>query len=145
MSWDSYIRAVLRIELPGKTLRIKPADLGRSHDIDFSDVGDGTVYVITAYNPAGNVVPDEANTAAHQRLTARLEEVGATYHEAAGGDAEWVHVEPGFAISGMSQEDARALGREFGQDAIFGLSSTTLTILSCGTTRIHVTGWAVDA
>jgi len=141
MSWDSYIRAVLRIERPHGTQWIRPAPLGRSHDIDFPDSGGRTVHVITAYNPAGKVVPDEANAAAHQRLEARLQEIGATYLAAAGGDVEWSHVEPSFAVMGMTEEDARALGREFGQDAIFGLSPTALVVLSCDTSRTHVTGW----
>jgi len=141
MSWDSYIRAVLRVERPEGAQWIRPAALGRSHGIDFPDSSGRTVHVITAYNPAGKVVTDKVNIAAHQRLEARLQEMGASYLAAAGGDVEWAHVEPGFAILGMSENDARALGREFGQDAIFGLSPTALVILSCDTSRTHVTGW----
>jgi Protein of unknown function (DUF3293) len=143
MSWDNYIRAVLRIELPAGTLRIKAAPLGKSHDIDFPGSAGGTVHVITAYNPAGTVAPDEANTSAHERLTAKLQEIGATYFAAAGGDVQWTHVEPSVAVIGMTDEDARALGREFGQDAIFGWSPTALVALSCDTSKIHMTGWDV--
>ena len=144
MHWDDYIRAVIRVELPQGTLWIKPAPPGTTHDVAFPGNAGGTVHVITAYNPAGKVVPDKANTAAQQRLTARLQEMGATYLAAAGGNVEWTHVEPSFAIIGMTQEDARALGREFGQEAIFGWSPTTLAVLSCDTDQVHVTGWAGD-
>jgi hypothetical protein len=143
MSWDDYTRVVLRIELPEGTLRIKPAALGKPHHIDFPDTHGGTIHVITAYNPAGEVVPDEVNTLAHERLAGRLKELGSTYLAATGGDVEWTHVEPGFAVVGMTAEDARALGREFGQEAIFGWSPTALVVLSCDTSRIHMTGWSV--
>ena len=143
MSWDNYIRAVLRIDLPAGTLRIKAAPLGKSHDIDFPGSAGGTVHVITAYNPADKVAPDEANTSAHERLIARLQEIGATYFAAAGGDVQWAHVEPSVAVIGMTAEDARALGRQFGQDAIFGWSPTALVVLSCDTSKIHMTGWDV--
>jgi hypothetical protein len=101
------------------------------------------VYVITAFNPAGKVAPDEANSVAHQRLTTRLHEMGATFLAAAGGNLEWTHVEPSFAVIGMSEQDARALGRDFGQDAIFGWSPTTMTVLSCDTCKVHTTGWGI--
>lgn len=143
MSWGEYIRAVLCIELAQGPRWIKPALPGQSHDVIFPDSAGRTVYVITAFNPAGKVAPKEANEVAQQRLTSKLEEIGATYLPAAGGNLEWTHVEPSLAVIGMSQEDARALGREFGQDAIFGWSPTTLTVLSCDTDKVHHTGWDV--
>lgn len=143
MSWDNYIRAVLRIELPEGTLRIKPAPLGKSHDINFPDKTGGTVHVITAFNPGGIAVPDAANTFAHERLAARLQKMGKTCLAAAGGDVEWTHVEQGFAVIAMTDEEALALGRDFGQEAIYGWSPSTLTVLSCDTAKIHMTGWDV--
>jgi hypothetical protein len=143
LSWDDYIRAVIRIDRPGRTLWIKPARLRRSHDEVFPDSAGRTVYVITADNPAGKVVPDDTNASARQRLTVRLHELGATYLVAAGGNADWTHVEPSFAVMGMTKDDARTLGREFGQEAIFGLSPTALTVISCDSAKEDVTGWDV--
>lgn len=143
MGWDDYIRAVFRVDLEQGTRWIRPARTGQPHDVIFPDSAGRTVYVITAFNQAGKVAPQEANALAHQRLEARLHEMGATCLAAAGGNLQWTHVEPGFAVIGMPEEDARALGREFGQDALFGWSPTTLTVLSCNTTRVHLTGWDV--
>ena len=141
MSWDDYIRAVFRVDLVQGTRWIRPARTGQPHDVVFPDSAGGTVYVITAFNPAGEVAPQEANAAAQQRLEDRLHEMGATYLAAAGGNPEWTHVEPSFAVMGMPEEDARTLGRGFGQDAIFGWSPTTLMVLSCNTAQAHLTGW----
>ena len=143
MSWGEYIRAVFCVELVQGPRWITPALPGQPHNLIFPDSAGRTVYVITAFNPAGKAAPDEANAVAHQQLTTRLQEMGATYLAAAGGNPEWTHVEPSLAVIGMSEEDARALGREFGQDAIFGWSPTTLTVLSCDTDKVHMTGWDV--
>jgi hypothetical protein len=143
MSWDDYITAVIRVELAQGTRWIQPARTGQPHDVIFPDSAGRTVHVITAFNTAGKVAPQEANAAAHQRLETRLDEMGVTYLAAAGGSLDWTHVEPGFAVMGMSEKDARALGRELGQEALFGWSPTTLAVLSCDTARVHVTGWDV--
>jgi hypothetical protein len=60
---------------------------------------------------------------------------------AAGGDRTWTHVEAGVAIVGIDDVQARELGREFGQDAIFEWSPTALAILSCTESRARYTGW----
>jgi Protein of unknown function (DUF3293) len=143
MGWDNYIRAVLCIELPEGTLRIKPAPLGKSHDINFPDSTCGTIHVITAFNPGGITAPDAANVVANERLTTRLQKMGKTCFAAAGGDVDWTHVERGFAVIGMTDEEALALGRDFAQEAIYGWSPSTLTVLSCDTGKIHMTGWDV--
>ena len=60
---------------------------------------------------------------------------------AAGGDRTWTHVEAGVAIVGLDDVQARELGREFGQDAIFEWSPTALAIPSCTARGARYTGW----
>jgi len=86
ISWAIHVSDYSRY-LQG-TLRIEPAPLGKSHDVDFPRSSGRTVHVITAYNPAGQVVADETNTVAHERLTARLQGMGVNYCPAAGGDIQ---------------------------------------------------------
>lgn len=88
-------------------------------------------------------MPDAANIFAHERLTTGLQKMGKTCFAANGGDVEWTHVEQGFAVIGMTDEEALALGRDFGQEAIYGWSPSTLTVLSCDTAKIHMMGWDV--
>jgi hypothetical protein len=144
MSWDEYVRAVVRIELVGGLVQIAPAPPGRA-DGTFPDVPHDVVYVVTAFNPAGLISPEAANQQAHTALIRRLAADHATYWEAAGGDPGWTHTEAGFALIGVDEDYAKALGRDFGQDAIFEWTPTELSVLACDSERRSSAGWIMTA
>lgn len=142
MSWDEYIRAVVRIDLVDGLVQIAPAQTGRA-DGPFPDVPNDVVYVVTAFNPGGLVRPQSANQQAHAALISRLEADRITFWEAAGGDPGWTHSEASFALVGVDEDYAKGLGREFGQDAIFKWTPSALSVLACDGERFSSAGWTM--
>jgi len=142
MSWDDYTRAILRLDLPGGEIEVAPTAFGRTRG---PFPGDGhPIHIITAHNPGGHRSSPDDNALAQSKLTDLISEAGLEYYAAAGGDRAWEHVEPSLAFVGLDLERACALGREFGQDAIFEWSPTGLAVLSCTGARAHYTGWVTS-
>ncbi|MEU2929887.1 DUF3293 domain-containing protein [Streptomyces sp. NPDC007251] len=69
--------------------------------------------------------------------------VGLRWWPAVGGDAAGIHAEISAAVVGMNDAQARALGRRFGQDAVFAWSPASWRLLGCAD-AFHdtvATGW----
>jgi len=139
MSWDAYTKAVIRLSMPDGDIEVAPAPLGRI--VGTYPADDRRIHIVTAHNPGGKLASATANDKGHARLLARIRDAQLAHFPAAGGDQTWTHVEAGVAIVGLDDVQARELGREFGQDAIFEWSPTALAILSCTERRVHYTGW----
>jgi hypothetical protein len=103
------------------------------------------ICVITAHNPGGQTVSDEANAEEQERLERKLNERGWTWWRAAGGDPSWEHVEASAAVVGAEESEVVTLGAEFGQDAIFVLTLAGRSVVGCLSAREIVTGWSVSA
>jgi hypothetical protein len=142
-AWSAYVTAVMRIEALGGVFWVRPASTASATG-EYPDPEGRPIYVLTAHNPGGQVVPDAANAQAEKRLTAELERRGLTWWPAAGGDPSWTHVEPGAAVVDADESDMLALGAEFGQDAIFVLTPADRRIVSCIDKRVTVTGWSSE-
>lgn len=88
-------------------------------------IGDGlpqlkevTFALITAYNPGSHRPSHQENEVANSQLRRRLDERGWTYAIGRGMSADRAHVEPSFAVFGISRAEATSLARHFGQAAI---------------------------
>lgn len=93
---------------------------------------------ITAWNPASEPRPDDANQEADAQLVARLEALGIQREPAwaEGPDGKW-H-EPGWLLADMDVPTASALGDSLGQAAILAWDSgqpVTLRMLAPGPSR----------
>ncbi len=87
--------------------------------------------LVTAWNP-GTTRPGEAeNRAANLRLEAEITRRGWPCLPARGRDATAVHIEPSFATTGISREEALALGHMFGQAAIVFVDDDHVRLLWC--------------
>jgi len=116
-----YLKTEVTIEIEG---RLVPAS-------DALAIHDGPWHVITAWNP-GDVWPTrEENEAASNELRARLIATGFAPVRAVGADPDSDHAEKSWAVVGLSDDQARALGAEFGQVAVFRLSAGIQTVLAC--------------
>jgi hypothetical protein len=100
--------------------------------------------VITAHNPGGRLASGPDNAAAQVQLVAKLKEQGLTVWPAAGGDPSWTHVEDSAAVIGMDEAEAIALGAQFGQEAIFVLTTADRQVVGCAQRRIVATGWSIE-
>lgn len=85
----------------------------------FDSSGYRSAAFITAYNPSSRLESEDANRAAHARLRAAL--MRRTPHIIEGASANpagaWPD-EKSFLALGLELEEAKAVGREFGQNAI---------------------------
>ena len=139
----AYAASHIRIAHPtAGELRIAPDASGRVDGV-FPEHRSVTIHVVTAHNP-GRHLPDDENTGRHEQLGAWLaaRPLLAVW-PAAGGDAVWKHTEASFAIVGLSDTEARALGREFDQEAVFAWRAGSLDVLACDSDESVSSGWSV--
>jgi Protein of unknown function (DUF3293) len=89
-------------------------------------------HVVTAYNPGGRAAADVDNRAAARALGADSRLDGLIVLPSVGGhpDGEWL--EPGVAVIGLCRQQARALGRAYGQLAVYELQGATRWVIACG-------------
>ncbi|TVR55024.1 MAG: DUF3293 domain-containing protein [Gemmatimonadales bacterium] len=94
------------------------------------------LHVITAFNPFSERRSLEENQAANRELEGILTQAEKTHwpavNRAPNGDWE----EPGFAVEGLTREEARKLGRRFGQHAVFEIQGNELRIVACFEERV---------
>ncbi|MEO0345143.1 MAG: DUF3293 domain-containing protein [Pseudomonadota bacterium] len=89
--------------------------------------------IVTAYNPGSDRQSGDANAAADRALRAGLEERGFDLRDTVATDPsnEWPD-EPGVLVLGLDVEDARVLGRAFGQNAIVAVDNAgTVSLIWC--------------
>ena len=99
--------------------------------------------VITACNPLGQGIDEEADKAATGCLRKAINRLGMKRHRITGLSADMKHREAGFAVWGCDLPAAIQLGREFAQNAIFWIEEGKLDVVSCATgTRQHVGLWS---
>lgn len=85
----------------------------------FDRTGQTCGLFITAYNPLGEARADEANASAHAELVSHFERLAVAVIDGAGADITgiWPEEKSVFAL-GIDEQDARALGIRFRQDAV---------------------------
>jgi hypothetical protein len=110
----------------------------------FPDAAGNAIYVITAYNPGGQVLGEAANQCAQARLADELGRENVVTWPAYGGDRAWLHVEPSVAVLGIDMAKALALGRAYRQEAIFALTPTALQVVECQGNRRVTNGWITE-
>ena len=99
--------------------------------------------VITACNPLGQGLDEEADKAATICLRKAINRLGMKRHQITGVSADMKHREAGFAVWGCDLPAAIQLGREFAQNAIFWIEEGKLDVVSCATgTRQYVGLWS---
>jgi hypothetical protein len=137
----AYTESQFRFEHPSLgRINVRPDASGRCTGEYPLDEGT-TVHVITAHNP-GRVLPPAQNDERHARLgkwVAGCPDL--TVWPAMGGNPDWSHTEDSFAIVGLTDADACALGREFEQEAIFAWRADELVVAGCDEAASASMGW----
>jgi len=99
--------------------------------------------VITACNPLGQGLDEDADRAATVRLRKAISRLGLKRHRVTGVSADQKHREAGFAVWGCDLPSAVQLGREFAQNAIYWVEDGRLDVVSCSNgERQHVGLWS---
>ena len=138
--WASYEQAVIRLQAQGLPMLLRSAPSGI---VQGAFPYEGPVHVVTAWNPAGRVLSLEANRALEQALVADPGLLGLKVHACTGGDLSGSHQEPSLMIEDLATDSALALGRRYGQDAIFRWTRTTLDLLTCAGGACITRGWTL--
>jgi hypothetical protein len=116
-----YLKTVVLIEEDGLLV---PASNARC-------VAQGVVHVLTAWNPGDERPSREENDAASEKLRIELVSRGLSPCRAVGADPDSGHAEESWAVVGLSDDEARAIGAAFGQVAVFRLTATGQAVLAC--------------
>jgi hypothetical protein len=126
-----YLKTVVSIEEDGSLV---PASNARC-------VAQGVVHVLTAWNPGHERPSREENDAANEELRIELESRGPNPFQAVGVDPHSEHAEESWAVHGLSDDEARALGTAFGQVAVFSLTATGQAVLACSEDWVVSRSW----
>lgn len=98
--------------------------------------------VITAWNPFSVETDLDDNSAAHERLSERLRDLGFAPQEVIAGTADWQ--EPSWWVADLERTVGCALGREFGQTAVFEVLDGRRRIVVCATDDVLETAGDVQ-
>lgn len=133
-----YAGAVVDITLPSRIMRLSPADAAGT-GFPFET----PVHVVSASNP-GCELPAEENAARHAGLVAAVRLLDIVTLDAVGRDTTSEYAEASVVLVGLSDDEALALGRRFGQDAIFRWSADSVAIMDCTTEDVFDRGWTLS-
>jgi hypothetical protein len=129
--WPNYLRAVVDVAFPAHSIRVTPGPLGGASSLPYPLDSAHTIHIVTAFNPRGRDATARANLRAQHELLHSISLHGLQWWPAVGGDPAGTHSEISAAVVGMDDAQARALGRRFGQDAVFAWSPATWRLLAC--------------
>ncbi len=132
--WANYLRAVVDIAFCSHNVRVTPHRSGEGPGLAYPLDSAHTIHIVTAFNPRGRNATVRANLRAQHELLRILGLRGLQWLPAVGGDAAGTRAEISAAVLGMNDAQARALGRRFGQDAVFAWSPTAWRLLDCADT-----------
>lgn len=120
----AFHSTIVRIDAPDGAVVVQP---GVSHpQVPWT----GLAHVITGWNP-GRLATAEENNAANITLEKTLRATGLEVFPATGDAIDGTWSEESFAVVGMLRAQAVALGRRFGQLAIFEITANQVSVLDC--------------
>jgi hypothetical protein len=102
---------------------------GRSVDARTAADQLGPSHVITAWNPGHERPGDDANAAANAALRDDLKALGCSPIAALGKDPRSDHAQRSWAVCGLDDRAACALGARYGQWAVSRITAQELTVL----------------
>ena len=126
-------------DLAGSRVTVRPAVSPGRYPLSTSPV-----HVLTAHNPAAARPGAAANRERQAALEADLAACGLTVTRAVASAEDGSHAEESAAVVGWDDDEALALARRFGQDAIFRWSPEAWAVVPCDGGPALVLGWTVD-
>lgn len=95
--------------------------------------------IISAYATTGEVWSPEQNESADRRLAELLAQRSPWTHRLVGFSPTTDHAEPSWAVE-LPLSEARAIGTDFAQDAIYFVHGDELRVVSCGDPSSEIVG-----
>ena len=128
-AWAAFVATRIHIYVDKDTVTVQP-DL-----VPERFPWNHPVYVITGWNP-GVVCSVETNNVANGELEAVLRASGHPVYSAEGCAIDGSWAEESYAVEGLAREEAIAIGRRFGQLAIFEVTAAGVDVIGCTDTSV---------
>ncbi|MCC5952030.1 MAG: DUF3293 domain-containing protein [Acidimicrobiia bacterium] len=96
----------------------------------------GPVHVLTGWNPQGAAFDPASNTSTNIAIAEEVLRHGGRFVHGHGRLVAGDHVEASIVAWGLSREQARAMGQQALQDAIFEIDEATMHLVSCVDDRV---------
>ena len=141
--WVAYGRAVVDLFPPSR----RPLRLRADAEGLVGEWPEGLsepVVVLTAWNPSSQPLAIVANRVRQRSLLEDLAALGHPCWPAVGWDPGSAHREESVAVSGITEGQARALGRRYGQEALFLWTRRAWEIVACADGRRARFGWSLE-
>lgn len=100
--------------------------------------------IVTAWNPRSMRLDPLANARRQGALVAELAERGLAWWPAVGWDPASDHREDSVVVAGLGEDEAVALGRRHGQEAVYVWTRRSWAIVSCVDGRRVEGGWTLE-
>ena len=129
----SYRATTYVASTPAGELRLRVGEVDARFDKLLEETGVACWAFVSAANPRSVRLDDAENTERHVTLRAAVRAAGWRCFEGSGvgDDAEWP-AEASLLVLGMSEAEAAALGRRFGQHAVLvGKAGRPARLLAC--------------
>jgi len=133
--WSFYLETMVWTQAVGLSGVVRPVLEGGSEHPPF-----GSLHVLSATQP-GSEPTGEDNAARLAVLDLELQTAGIGSIPAVGSSFDGKHQECSRAVFGLSNSEACALGRRFGQVAIFAWHGPRWSLLACASDRREDRGW----
>ena len=134
--WRYYLQTVVHFDIPACRGLVRPVDAGTGAD----DPPLGALHVLTAVQPGASA--DSAESAARiDVLDHELRDRGLRTLPAVGASFDGTYREESRAVFGLDDEQARELGRRFGQVAVFRWRDSSWSLIACAGERETHRGW----
>jgi hypothetical protein len=142
--WAGYARTVVAIVRPdAPDLVVAAAPAGETGRWPWSD--DDAVHVLTAWDPGDARPGDVENRRRQADLASEIRALAPRrMWTALGVDPVSGRREEGVAVFGLDPDVLVALGRRYGQDAIFEWTPREWAIVACGGGWREAFGWSVS-
>jgi uncharacterized protein DUF3293 len=135
-----YARAQVVFDaLGGRRLVVRPAP--RPGPYPLTTV---PVHVLTAYDPGARRLDPVANRGRQAALEAELADRGLVVTRAVASAADGTHAEESAAVVGWDDDEALAVARRHGQDAIFRWTPEAWAVLPCDGGAPLIGGWTLE-
>lgn len=131
--WEAYRATSFFAETPLGQLCLRDGDAHADLDTLLERYAVDSWAYITAYNPASDRLSEAENRHRQGQLEAAIGSAGYVFFrgQGIGQDQQWPP-EPSVLVLGISKEEARELGRKFGQVAILiGRKGTPAELMAC--------------
>lgn len=116
---DAYRQTTYRAELPAGEINLRIGELNHALERFLAERQINEWAFVTAYNPGSRPLDEAENFGRHQSLIADVRAIGHVLFEGEGvGDDRRWPAERSLLIVGIKRDEAAALGRKYGQNAI---------------------------